>query len=416
MNNKTKKYLIFICAFIILFIYAIVESQNKGDLTIYLEASKDLFTGGNIYINKYIDGYHYFYSVLFAILIYPLSFLPITIANFIWAAFNIFLVWRIFLLIKNFLPLHDFTKNELLFLRIGGFAFSLRFIHENIHCMQVTILLLFLCLLGLKLIFSNKPLTGSALIALGINIKLLPIVLLPYIFYRGFFKAGILVTVFYFLLLFLPSVIIGWEFNASLLSTWKDLINPMNSGHILDTEERSFHGLSTLLSTLLVQNVPDIYALPLKRNIADVSLETLSFILNSVRILLICLTLLFLKTYPFRNTTSMTHRFREISYLLLLIPLIFPHQQHYNFLFICPAFIYCLYSFVRIRELLNIKIKYIYLCMFSIIYLLCNIKFIAGGFNEYFEHYKILTYGALLIIPILLFSRTDNGKEFISEA
>ena len=136
--------------------YALIESQNKGDLTIYLEASKDLFSDGNIFTNKYIDGYHYFYSVFFAIVIFPFSFLPIQAANFIWIVLNMILIWRIFLLIKNLLPLHDFSKNELLFLRLGGFIFSLRFIHENIHCMQVTIILLFLCLKGLQLIFSNK--------------------------------------------------------------------------------------------------------------------------------------------------------------------------------------------------------------------------------------------------------------------
>lgn len=413
MNNKIHKYFLYSCIFILLAVYAFFESQNKGDLSIYMAASKDLFSGGNIFVNKYIDGYHYFYSVFFAILIYPLSLLPVSFANLIWILINLVLVRQIFLLIKNLLPLNNFTQKELMFLRIGGFVFSIRFIHENIHCMQVTIFLLFLCLMGLKLIFSNKPFSGAALIAVGINIKLLPIVLLPYIFYRGFFKAGVFMIVVYFFLLFIPSFIIGWDFNLTLISTWKNLINPMNAGHILDTEERSFHGLSTLLSTLLVQNVPDAYAMHLKRNIADISLENLSIILNMVRLALISLTLYFLRTFPFKNSVSMAHRFREISYLLLLIPLIFPHQQHYNFLFICPAFIYCLYSFARNHKLINKNQKYLYLSIFIAVYLLCNLKLIAGAFNEYFEHYKILTYGALLLIPLLMISRTENSKEFI---
>ena len=112
--------------------------------------------------------------------------------NAFWLCANLFFVFRIFTLIKNLLPLHDFTKNELLALRIGGFLFSLRFIHENLHCLQITILILYLTLQGMQLVFSNKPkpFWGALLIAFGINIKLLPLVLIPYLFYRGFFRAG----------------------------------------------------------------------------------------------------------------------------------------------------------------------------------------------------------------------------------
>ena len=35
------------------------------------------------------------------------------------------------------------------------------------------------------------------------------------------------------------------------------------------------------------------------------------------------------------------------------------------------------------------------------IYFLCNLKILLGEFNEYYEHYKILSYGALMLIVLL---------------
>lgn len=403
MTDSLKKYLLISFASLALAVYVFIEAQGRGDLFIFLSASTDLFENENIFKNTYLDGYHYFYSVFFAILLKPFTFLPMWACNALWLCANLFFVFRIFTLIKNLLPLHDFTKNELMALRIGGFLFSLRFIHENLHCLQITILILYLTLQGMQLVFSNKPkpFWGALLIAFGINIKLLPLVLVPYLFYRGFFRAGFAIIGIYIGLLILPAAFIGWEQNQLLLSTWADLINPLRSNHVLDAEERSFHGLSTLFSTLLVENPGDTHALLIKRNIADVSLDQLKLILNSARCILILFTLYFLRTLPFKSQVGLKHRFWELSYILLLIPLIFPHQQHYGFLFICPAFIFCLYYFIRRRKTLS-KAKYYFMMITGIlIYLLCNLKLILGNYNEYYEHFKILTYGALLLLILL---------------
>jgi hypothetical protein len=403
MSETLKKYIFIGLGSIALAIYVFIQAQERGDLFIFLSASSDLFNKENIFQKTYLDGYHYFYSVFFAILLKPFTYLPMVICNTLWLCANLFFVFRIFTLIKNLLPLHDFTKNELMALRIGGFLFSLRFIHENLHCLQVTILILYLSLQGMQLVFSNKPkpFWGALLIAFGINIKLLPIVLVPYLFYRGFFKAGVYIIGIYIGLLLLPALFIGWEQNQLLLSTWSHLINPLNSNHVLDAEERSFHGLSTLFSVLFVENPRDVHALHIKRNIANISLEQLKLILNIARGILILFTFYFLRTTPFKSVGGLKHRFWELSYILMLIPLIFPHQQHYAFLFICPAFIFCLYYFIQNRKTLS-KAKY-YFMMISgiIIYLLCNLKLLLGNYNEYYEHYKILTYGALFLIVLL---------------
>jgi len=292
-------------------------------------------------------------------------------------------------------------KHQSLFVFIV-FIFSLRFFLDNMHSSQITLLILWCCVYGLYLIVKNKPISGAAILALGINIKLLPIVFLPYLIYRGYFKAFGFTLLFYVLFLFAPSLFIGHNYNMALLKTWLALINPANQNHVLDVEERSFHGLSTLLSTLFVKDVPDVYALSLKRNIADISVSALGTILLITRLLFVSFTLYFLKWKPFIKAKSIWQQFIEISYLLLLIPLIFPHQQHYAFLFAVPAFsIILLYLFTD-HTSVSKNNKLTVCALLVLIYFSGNLKLLLGIYNSYYDHFKILTYGALLLIPLLV--------------
>jgi len=397
---KNKIWILLLALVAIVFCF--IEAHGKGDFYIFLSATGDLNIGENFYENKYVDGYHYFYSVLFALLLKPFYSLPFFWVKFCWLLLNTAIYIKLLYMLaksKLLLALSEKDKSVFIFL---VFAFSLRLFLDNMHSSQITLLILWCCIYGIYLISNNKPISGAAILALGINIKLLPIVFLPYLIYRGYFKAFAFTVLFYLFYLFVPSVFIGHDYNMSLLKTWLALINPSNQNHVLDVEERSFHGLSTLLSTLFVRDVPDVYALPLKRNIADVAIPTLGKLLLFTRLALVAFTLYFLKWKPFIKSRSDWHSYIEISYLLLLIPLIFPHQQHYAFLFAVPAFaVILLYYFINSGVLLK-SAKLTVGGLLILIYLLVNLKLLLGSLNAYYDHYKILTYGALLLIPLLI--------------
>ncbi|MBA2610708.1 MAG: DUF2029 domain-containing protein [Bacteroidetes bacterium] len=397
-KNKIWLFVLFLVAIVFCFI----EAKDKGDFYIFLSATGDLIKGENFYENKYVDGYHYFYSVLFALILKPFYGLPFFWLKFTWLLLNALIYFKLFnMLAKSKLVASLKEKQQTLFLFLV-FLFSFRLFLDNMHASQITLVILWCCIYGLYLITNNKPLSGSAILALGINIKLLPIVFLPYLIYRGYFKASAFTVLFYLAYLLAPSIFIGHGYNMSLLKTWLALINPSNQAHVLDVEERSFHGLSTLLSTLLVKEVPDVYALSLKRNIADVSISTLGTILLLVRLALASFTLYFLKWKPFLKARSVWQQFTEISYLLLLIPLIFPHQQHYAFLFAVPAFaIVLLYLMMYINATPKHTKLSVYILL-ALIFLCVNLKLLLGAYNNYYDHYKILTYGVLLLIPLLI--------------
>jgi hypothetical protein len=180
--------------------YLLIESSGTGDLFIFLSASSDVFEGVDIYNKHYVDGYHYLYSVFFAILLKPLTFLPFRLARFLWLAINAFLLFRIFKICFSFFPADElradgkkFSQNKKMFFILLPFIFCLRFILDNFHLAQITILILYLSLEGYNLITQKNKWYGTVFIALGINIKLFPLVIIPLLLYRKKFLAAFLV-------------------------------------------------------------------------------------------------------------------------------------------------------------------------------------------------------------------------------
>ena len=396
-----KNRLITLVILVGVLIYLIIEARNQGDLFIYLSASRDLFRGKDIYSIWYVDWFYYYYSVLFAILISPLNLLPAYVAQLLWLMLNAFFLYRTIKIIASYFNSPLLTRKQRQLLLILSIVFGLRFIMGNFHYQQVTILILYLILEGLELIFSGKKFAGALLIALGINIKMLPLVILPYLVYRREFKATMFVIISFATMAFIPALIIGIERNNFLLISWWNHINPVSSHHTLDVDEASFHSLSTLLTTLLIEKAPDTHALPIRRNIADMSITQLTYILNTIRLLLITFSIYFFRTKPFVSQLDKIHRFWEVSYLLLLVPLIFPHQQHYAFLFIVPAMCYIFYYLISQKNNIT-PFKFWALVVCCVIsYLAGNLALLLGEFNAYYQHFKILTYGALIVIPML---------------
>lgn len=394
--------------YIFLIVLTLIESRGGGDFKIFLDASQDFFKGKNIYIETYNEFFHYYYDLFFAIIIYPLSFLPLFFAKFIWISSNIFLISKTWDLLFSWLPKDLLTDKSSKIFKIIIWIFMLRFFRDNLHLCQMTISILFLCLKGLDLIRSKKIYLGALFISIGISIKILPIVLLPYLLFRSYFKESILIVLFFIILQILPVIFIDFQQVMFLLNQRWYSLNPSNANHILDTAERSFHSLTTLLSTLLVEKCGDTYALPIKRNIANISLQNLKWSILILRLILISFTLFFLKNSFFKKQENSYFSLYELSYIFLLVPLIFPHQQHYAFYFLFPSIVYLTFYWLYQIEndfFAKNKLKFYFLIIYVVIlYFSTNCHLILGTFNEYYDHFKVLTYGTLLFIPILAIS------------
>lgn len=411
MKDQIKKNWLNYTGGLLALILVIVEARSLGDFNLFLSASRDLVNQGNIYQIRYNQWYHYYYDIIFALFLVPFTWLPYSIANALWLILNVFFIYRLWRIISGWIPIDNLSKRMQTAFIILSFVFIFRFIRDNFHLGQVTIFILYLSIEGIYLIRNNKRIAGSLLIAIGINIKIFPLALIPYLIYRKEWRSALIIILFIGLLIFLPAFVIGYDYNAFLLTERWKLLNPMNKEHILDTSERSFHSLTTLLATLLVEHCDDTHILKIRRNIADITLDNLKIVILIIRSVFILFTLYFLRTLPFRKTTSNIWLLYELSYICIAIPLIFPHQQYYAFFFIFPASTYILYFFFArylnqesAQRIKNYKRKRNgFITLLLIIFFLTSSHFVLGHFTEYYDHFKTLTYGVIMLVILLAF-------------
>jgi len=367
------------------------ETTGQSDFGIYMSAASDLVAQKDIYQIAYIDGYHYYYSVFFALFLKLFTGFNFYIVKFSWLYINFLCFVHLLYLLNDFvLSRAGILKYKWI---IFGFAiiFCLSFVLQNIHNSQITLFLLWASIYGLRLIYNEKTVSGAFLIGLAVNIKIMPIVILPVLFFNGKWKACLLILIFYAVLLLFPYLILDQSYYNLLLQSWWNLINPMANNHILDVDERSFHSLTTLLSTLLVEETRQAYKLPLKRNLLDVDLATLKWVILCVRLFFISSVLVFLSKPFFKKNYVFFKTELQYAFVLALVPLIFPHQQHYAFVLCLPLALLCFLYYLLFKQK---RIVYLLITVF-----LCfNLRLLLGHFNHYYEHYKIITYGALILV------------------
>jgi Glycosyltransferase family 87 len=391
-----------IFASVILLYCAIESTLGRNDLDIFLAASRDLFNHENIYTNTYFDGYHYYYSTLFATLIRPLYELPGWASKFLWLLFNVTFLAAALRRILQYFESPWFNEKLRFILGAIIFLFCLRFMRGNLHLGQVTAWMLYLSLESVHQIKKGNNFRGALLLAFAINIKLLPLVVIPYLLYRASYLAVIyalgLLTLFYFL----PALWLGWDHQCFLLNEYFALINPIQSRHVLDIEETSFHSLTTLFATLFVSDAHEHNGLLLKRNIANVSPEHLSMLINAARMIFVVSTLWFVNSKPFRTFSNNQQTIYELSYLLLVVPLIFPHQQHYAFLMAMPAVAWVVYF--SMAPGISKTRKLVFQALLACVYVSFNASLLIGSLSGWLNHFKILTWGAILLVVLLWIS------------
>lgn len=373
--------------------FAVLESMGpRNDLDIYLEAAKGMWYGRDIYTDTYFDGYHYYYSPLFAAVIYPLSILGSGVAKSFWILLNLLLLLRMYSVIEQYLTFPDKARQRWFALLMV--LVSLRFVKDNLHYGQVTILIMYLCIEGLHTLRRGKN-AGAWLIALGINIKILPVVFLPYLLLRGEFKA--LGWIFAGLLCFhfLPMIFLSTPYFWDIQHSYFILINPFRSAHLVDIEEASFHSLTTWV-TVFFSPAMEQQGLTLRRHFMELSAAGVAFLIQFLRALLMLVTLWVIRQRFFQLMSDSHEIWPEWSWLLALIPLVFPHQQHYAFLFALPLLLWLMHLWLKGRLIGWMKVA---LVLISIVF---NLSLWLGVGNGFYSHFKVVTWATLLLLCVFL--------------
>jgi hypothetical protein len=328
-------------------VFVLLELNVRNDLDIFLAASRDMFAGKAIYQELYFGCYSYFYSPLFASVVFPLTWFPPWAAHLLWLILQIWLIWRIWELLVQSLQAHWFNRSLQALFGMVVLLISLRFLRANLHFAQLTIFILWASLESLALLRKRHPAAAGALLALAINFKILPVVFWPWLAWRREWKALAVSVAMWGILFVLPAAWLGADRHAGLISGWWELVNPAQPRHLFDTEETGFHSLTNIIPVFFLEEDPESRALPVERTLVALSPDSVILLTLLARLGVIVAALYFIGSRPFRKVADKLQAFYETSYLLLAIPLIFPHQQTYAFLLAVPAAAWVIYQLMH---------------------------------------------------------------------
>ena len=329
-------------------VFQAFEFARPGDFKIFYQASEALFNHEDIYEIRYGKGFRYYYSPFFGLIIHPLTMFSVHIASTLWNLLNFAILARIFWLIGHyFFAQAKMDSRLLIILTFLAMMFPL---YANFHGKQMTVFMLFSILESIYRINKNSgSILGTGLLALAINIKILPIIFIPYLIYRNNFRASFMVVGFSILFLLIPILFLGVQRNNELHGQWMNRINPMENQFHFEINEPGLHSLTTFIPAYFSERISKYELKKVRRHIVSVSDNSIKLIINAIRVFLVLLSLYFLRSFPFRPELNRIKQFWEISYLCLFIPLAFPHQQTYAFVLLFPAMTYLIY-YLNVRN------------------------------------------------------------------
>ncbi|MFT5158147.1 MAG: hypothetical protein ACI83I_002711 [Bacteroidia bacterium] len=377
------------------------EWNRMGDFHIYLSAASDVLKGKNIYQEVYGPAkvLHFMSSPSLALILSPLSFLPFHAASALWKFLSILFLVRSFQLVVAWLDVSSLSrKHQWAFFVLSLLASSF-LIFTNFHINQLSIFLLFCILEGIHRVQDkNQNVLGGSLLAIGTIFKLLPLAGLAYLLFRGYWKAVVFAFIGIGALALLPMVIIGQDQTIFLYVEWFKVINPSNPFNTFDVSTRTIHSISSLISTLTIDEIGNVYSLNYKRNLVDWNPEVVRWVIVGAKLILfmLCVWAMNLKTI-FSNEKNRIQCFWELSFILAVVPLIFPQQRSYAFVFLLPALMY--FTYVLIAQSANRRP--VTILVFTFIILLLNMELFVGHFREIYWHYKTITYGTLLALSLM---------------
>ena len=208
------------CILMISFAAHAVSKASRGDVSdfqAYYVAAKALCEHADPYV---FSDKPYIYPPLFATLCMPLASMPIETAAKCYvpvmvAAILLAFFWGTREFLNRFRL--SFQGMAMWISLLIAFVIMEDRVKSDLQMFQVNSLLLFLSIAALRWLDRRPTLAGAAL-GLAMNIKVFPIIMLPYLLFRRRWKtAGAMVgsTVVFGLL---PAVVIGWKTNLQYLA------------------------------------------------------------------------------------------------------------------------------------------------------------------------------------------------------
>jgi hypothetical protein len=397
----------FIC--ILMFLYTISVSFRGADFDLFMLSGARFRNSENIYYPGYQEGglTYYYYGYPFSMILSLFSYFPLPLIKFIWACINWYFFISSWIIVMAYFDVSSLSGAKRMLFYTIVIAFVIHFLNLNLTSGQMTFLMLFINLKVVDLANKGKFWQAAALLGFGITVKVMPIAILCYLLYRGFWKIGLLTAVLIILYYNIPCWLTSYAYCAHQFSDWIKLSESFNVNVLYREYYEPMH---SIMAVIMAYFTAGGQGFGIRRHIVDLPLENALQLMVFLQISFVLFTLYFIRRMPFKPVQSRIHELWELSYIFLATIMIFPMQQKYSLLFIFPAVIYV--AFYAIKAILE-KGK-VFLILFSISFLLL-ISTIDMFFGEYFrdlsQYLKLSSFGVMLLMVCLAITRPrEMGK------
>ncbi len=142
------------------------------------------------------------------------------------------------------------------------------------------------------------------------------------------------------------------------------------------------------------------------------AISQVKLLIYVAQLVMIMGTLYILGTLPFKDAIDNRWSFREISYLFALIPLIFPHQNKYNYVYLFPMLMYLftwIYSGRAIIPKWTSVLFWIITASSIIMIVFYTRTFTGKDLGFYLAYHKVVAIGSLLFVLLLYIAKPHAG-------
>jgi hypothetical protein len=242
------------------------------------------------------------------------------------------------------------------------------------------------------------------------NIKIIPIIAISYVFFKGKIRASFITGVFLIASLILPALFVGFQENISLHEKWLNEINPSGSRYAWE-ENTGCVSLNCILPTFFLPATEDSNRhLELDTLLFAVEGSTLVLMIQGTR-LLIFFGLLFLIFKQWNKREEKLSLWREWSLLLIASLLILPHQMKYSMLYAIPAIMLLWFSLSSGISKGIQKWLIITALLGAIVIALMGRDVIGSVTVNFLDHFRYMGLTLLVIYFALLFTWKINLED-----
>ncbi|HEY1047622.1 MAG TPA: glycosyltransferase family 87 protein [Bacteroidia bacterium] len=389
--------IVFLCVVYALWLLNLL-SRSEGlvdDFDVFFHSGKRLLNQENIYGEPHYINLKYFYSPLFSCLMALIQGIDLQVVKVFWFILNSCLLFRV----VRIMYLQVFSKSGM---KTAVFLLTMlltaKIVLINYTFNQITILILWTVLESYHQLKKGNLLWSVIVLCIGINIKILPIVLVPYflaISGKPLKMLGMGITTL-LVFTFLPAVFIGYGYNNFLLEEWWKTLNPASSIHAVQVYEYGLLDAGAMISKYLSDK--EVYLEPVL-NIASLPDAAVFAITNSLRVALLIMAVVFAIRMK-QSINGIQAHFLSMAMFMTLVPLCFPHQREYSYLFYLPMIAINLTFAFKYKQVIPI------ICfVFTVLLggLLTWVDFVGKPVVDVFVYYRLVTMGMLLMMLFSFF-------------